>query len=252
MLGIPAADREKIRLWETAILGARGDLRPAPVKFAGETADGALRYYIAGLVSQCQAGGGEPGLVADLCKQIGVGLVAEDVARSCYDFMAAGHLSTGWLIASGLLSLLAHPDQFRELQLAPAKMDNALQEILRYQPAFQLIGRVAANDTEVGGTEVPAGQQVVAVVGSANRDAAVFGDTAEVLDIDRPEADRQLSFGDGIHRCIGEPLAKVVAPIALEALMNRLPGLAVDGVPQWQAGDPVLRFLTSFRVRFAA
>jgi cytochrome P450 len=252
MLGIPSVDREDIRRWETAILGARGDLQPKLVKFAGATAEGALRYYIAGLVSQCQAGGGQPGLVADLSKQIGVGLVAEDVARSCYDFMAAGHLSTGWLIASGLLSLLRHPDQFRELQLAPAKMDKAVQEILRYEPPFQLVARVAANDTQVGETEVPFKQQVVAVVGSANRDPAAFTGDPEVLDIDRAAAKPQLSFGDGIHRCIGEPLARAVAPIALEALMSRLPGLNVDGVPQWQASDPVLRFLTSFRVRFAA
>jgi cytochrome P450 PksS len=76
----------------------------------------------------------------------------------------------------------------------------------------------------------------------------------EVLDMDRPEAElkQQLSFGDGIHRCIGEPLADVMAPIALGALMNRLQGLEVDGLPQWQGADPVLRFLTSLRLRFAA
>jgi cytochrome P450 len=252
LLGIPQADREKIRLWESAILAARGDLQPPALKFAGETAEGALRFYLTGLVGQHQAGGGQAGLIAELCKQIGIGLVAEDVARSCYDFMAAGHLSTGWLIASGILSLLDYPDQFRALQLAPAKMESAIAEILRYEPPFQLIGRVAVNDTQVGDTEVAAGQPVVVVVGSANRDTSVFQGNPEVLDIDRADARLQLSFGDGVHRCIGAPLAQLMAPIALEALMNRLPGLALDGVPQWQAADPVLRFLTSLRVRFAA
>jgi cytochrome P450 len=74
----------------------------------------------------------------------------------------------------------------------------------------------------------------------------------EVLDIDRPNLDRQLGFGGGIHFCIGEPLARVTLPAALQALVTRLPGLERAGLPQWQAADPILRAMTSLPLRFPA
>ena len=126
------------------------------------------------------------------------------------------------------------------------------EELLRYEPPFQLVGRYAANATQVGGHAVAAGQRVVGVVGSANRDAAVFPDHAEVLDIDRPDNGKQLGFGEGIHYCIGAPLARMVVPAALLALVQRLPGLALDGLPQWQTADPTLRALINLPLRFAA
>jgi cytochrome P450 len=252
LLGIPEGDWDKIRRWEVAILRERGDMQPEPVKFAGDTATAALRFYLDGLVGDCQRTGGD-GLVGALCQRIGLGLVAEDVALSCYDFIAAGHLSTTWVIASGILSLLEYPDQLRALRLAPAKIDNAITEIVRYEPPFQLIVRVAANDTKVGDTEIKANRVVVAVVGSANRDPSVFKERdPEVLDIDRPNLDRQLGFGGGIHYCIGEPLARVTVPAALQALVTRLPGLELAGLPQWQAADPILRAMTSLPLRFPA
>ena len=178
--------------------------------------------------------------------------MAEDVYLSCADFIAAGHLSNTWLIASGILRLLQNPDQLRALRLAPEKIDQAVTELLRYEPPFQLVGRYAANATQVGGHAVAAGQRVVGVVGSANRDAAVFPDHPEDLDIDRPDTGQQLGFGEGIHYCIGAPLARMVVPAALLALVQRLPGLALDGLPQWQTADPTLRALINLPLRFAA
>ena len=80
----------------------------------------------------------------------------------------------------------------------------------------------------------------------------MFGDHAEVLDIGGPTTVQQLSFGEGIHYCIGAPLARMVVPAALLALVQRLPGLALDGMPQWQAADPTLRALINLPLRFAA
>jgi cytochrome P450 len=252
ILGIPKGKaRDDILRWEPLILRERGATQPEPVKFAGQTATAALRFYLHGLVAECQRTGGQ-GLVGALCQRIGLGLVAEDVELSCYDFIAAGHLSTTWLIASGILSLLEHPDQLRALRLAPAKIDNAITEILRYEPPFQLVKRVAANDTQVGDTAIKAEQVVIGVLGSANRDRAVFAGDPEVLDIDRPDAHLQLGFGGGIHYCIGAPLASVVAPVALQALATRLPGLRRDGPPQWQTIEPTLRALISLPLRFEA
>jgi cytochrome P450 len=252
LVGIPDADRVKLWAWEQAILRARGVTQPAAIKLQGDTATAALQFYLEGRVHQCQRTGGGNGLLGLLCQQIGLGLVAEDVYLSCADFIAAGHLSNTWLIASAILRLLQSPDQLRALRLAPTKIDQAVTELLRYEPPFQLVGRYAANATQIGGHEIAAGQRVVGVVGSANRDATVFPDHPEVLDIDRPDTGEQLGFGDGIHYCIGAPLARMVVPAALLALVQRLPALELDGLPQWQMGDPTLRALTSLPVRFAA
>ena len=151
ILGIPDADRAKVWAWEKAILRARGVTQPPAVKFQGDTANAALQFYLQGLVHQCQRTGGGSGLLALLCQQIGLGLVAEDVYLSCADFVAAGHLSNTWLIASGILRLLQNPDQLRALRLAPEKINQAVIELLRYEPPFQLVGRYAANATQVGG-----------------------------------------------------------------------------------------------------
>ena len=92
-----------------------------------------------------------------LCQQIGLGLVAEDVYLSCADFVAAGHLSNTWLIASGILRLLQNPDQLRALRLAPEKINQAVIELLRYEPPFQLVGRFAAQATVLGGRRAQGG-----------------------------------------------------------------------------------------------
>jgi cytochrome P450 len=251
IVGIPDADRPKVWAWELAILRARGSTQPA-IKLQSDTATAALQFYLEGRVHEYQRTGAGSGLLGLLCRQIGLGLVVEDVYLSCADFIAAGHLSNTWLIASAILALLQRPDQLCALRLAPAKIDQAVVELLRYEPPFQLVARYAAYATQIGATEIAAGQRVVGVVGSANRDATVFAGDPEILDMDRADAGEQLGFGDGIHYCIGAPLARMVVPAALLALVQRLPGLALDGLPQWQTADPTLRALTSLPLRFAA
>jgi cytochrome P450 len=251
IVGIPDADRPKVWAWELAILRARGSTQPA-IKLQSDTATAALQFYLEGRVHEYQRTGAGSGLLGLLCRQIGLGLVVEDVYLSCADFIAAGHLSNTWLIASAILALLQRPDQLCALRLAPAKIDQAVVELLRYEPPFQLVARYAAYATQIGATEIAAGQRVVGVVGSANRDATVFAGDPEILDMDRADAGEQLGFGDGIHQCIGAPLARMVVPAALLALVQRLPGLALDGLPQWQTADPTLRALTSLPLRFAA
>jgi cytochrome P450 len=110
-----------------------------------------------------------------------------------------------------------------------------------------VIDRVAAADTEVGGQPFRKGVTVTAVVGSADHDPGSFADPDRFL-IQRA-AQAHLSFGAGIHRCVGAPLVRLVAPIAIEMLLAAFPGLALDGVPQWQT-DPYLRAVTSLPLRF--
>ena len=143
--------------------------------------------------------------------------MAEDVYLSCADFVAAGHLSNTWLIASGILRLLQNPDQLRALRLAPEKINQAVIELLRYEPPFQLVGRYAANATQVGGHAVAAGQRVVGVVGSANRDASVLSRSPRGPRHRSARHGQPLGFGEGMHYCIGAPLARMVVPAAAGA-----------------------------------
>jgi cytochrome P450 len=119
--------------------------------------------------------------------------------------------------------------------------------VLRYEPPLQLIDRLVTADTTIGDVAVRKGDKVTAVVASANRDAAAFGEHPDGFRADR-DTDALLTFGDGIHRCIGEPLARAIAPPALELLLAA-PVPEPDGTPQWQT-DPYLRGLVSLPVRY--
>jgi cytochrome P450 len=162
----------------------------------------------------------------------------------------AGYLSTTFLITSAIHSLFdpaVEPGQRAAYATDASIWENATWELLRYEPPLQLVDRYVRESYELGGTRLRAGDKVTAVIGSADRDDAVF-EHPDVLNLYRANADRQMSFGEGIHRCIGEPLAMRVAPVVIAKLLE-LPGLAVNGVPQWLT-DPYLRGMSSLPVRF--
>jgi cytochrome P450 len=215
------------------------------VRGAGATCAMALHQFLAGLVREYQQNGGGPGVIGELCTMIGDDLTPEDVHMSCFDFVVAGYLSTTYLIASGIRSLLANPDQLEALRDDPAKMAGAIEELLRFEPPLQLVDRYAAYDTELGGVALKAGDRVTAVIGSADRDPAAFANP-DALQIERADA-AQMSFGAGIHYCIGAPLVRLAAPVAMAALI-KLPGLAAEGLAQWQT-DPYLRGLVNLPLR---
>jgi cytochrome P450 len=174
------------------------------------------------------------------------GLTSADVQVWAFDFVVAGYLSTTYLIGNGMRNLLQNPLQLVELRDDPSLMDRAINEMMRYDGPVQLIDRVAANDTKIGGQKFKAGEWVSAVVGSANHDETKYS-CAEEFNIKRIEED-DLGFGWGIHRCIGEPLVKLVAPVAFRKLLERFPNLERAGEPQWQT-DPYLRALTNLPLK---
>jgi cytochrome P450 len=148
----------------------------------------------------------------------------------------AGHETTVNLIGNGLLALHRNPDQLALLKANPALITNAIEEFLRYDSSVQLTGRVALEDVEdVGGKKIPKGEQVLCLLGSANRDPAVYPDRPDRLDIVRPNV-RPLSFGGGIHFCLGAQLARIEAEVAIATLLRRLPGLRLDDAenPEWR------------------
>jgi cytochrome P450 len=147
---------------------------------------------------------------------------------------AAGHETTANLIGNGMLALHRNPDQLERLRREPALIPNAIEELLRYDSSVQLSARVAMQETELGGQTIAAGETVVTLLGAANRDPAKFADP-DRLDVARRDI-RPISFGGGIHFCLGAQLARLEGEIAFASLLRRLPGLELEGIdqPQWR------------------
>jgi cytochrome P450 len=149
--------------------------------------------------------------------------------------LAAGLETTSGLLANGLVALLAHPDQARRLAREPALARPAVEELLRYDSPVQLIyGRTSVDAVTVGGLDLHAGQRVITVLGAANRDPRVFS-AADELVLDRDEA-APLSFGAGIHHCLGAALARLEGQVMLPMVLGRFPGLRLAGEPARRLG----------------
>jgi len=160
---------------------------------------------------------------------------------------AAGHETTVNLIGNGLLALLTHPEQWRMLRDNPALIPNAIEEILRFDGPVQAVSRTAAETVELSGVALEKQEIVVALIGAANRDPSVFEDP-DRLDVTRKDL-RPLSFGGGIHFCLGAQLARIEAAEVFEILLRRIPDLRLTEPdhPKWRPSF-VLRGLTELPV----
>ncbi len=250
LLGIPPdpAIRGGLITWQAAIVAAHDITQTPAVLGMGATCSMALNTYFEALMLANRA---KPaaGLFAVICNAFAdAGLSTQEVQMVAIDFLVAGYLSTTFIIGTGIRNLLLHPDQLKLLRKDTDRLiDRAVEEMLRFDGPVQVIDRYAAVDTEVGGRPYKKNARVTAVVGSADHDPAVFKDPERFL-IRRNNA-RHLAFGDGIHYCIGAPLARLVAPVAIRMLLDAFPTLALDGQAQWQT-DPYLRAVTSLPLRF--
>jgi cytochrome P450 len=159
----------------------------------------------------------------------------------------AGHETTVNLIGNGTLALLRHPDQLQTWRERPDLDENAVEELLRYDSPVQLSRRITLADHEVGGHVVPQGSLILANLGSANRDEAQFGPDADRVRLDRANARTHVSFGGGVHHCLGAALARLEGRIALSSLVRRFPQLAPAGEPE-RNGRLNLRGLTTLPV----
>jgi cytochrome P450 len=163
-------------------------------------------------------------------------LTNEELTANIILLFGAGHETTVNLIGNGLLALYRNPDQLALLKANPGLITNAIEEFLRYDSSVQLTGRVALEDIEdLGGKRIPKGESVLCLLGSANHDEAVYPDHPEKLDIQRPNV-KPLSFGGGIHFCLGAQLARIEAEIAISTLLRRIPDLRLDDAenPEWR------------------
>jgi cytochrome P450 len=234
-------------LWTTAIAAAHDITQSMAVLAGGATCDMALNTFYEGFVAKC-ADQPQDGFVGAMCETIGKpdGLLPGDVQACATDITIAGYLSTTFLIGTGILNLITHPAQAQLLQDNPKLISNAVNEMLRFDAPAQLVDRFAAVDTKLRDVKIPAGSKVTAVIGSANHDPDVF-DNPDDFDIRRDNS-KSVTFGDGIHRCIGHPLVAKVAPVAIGLVAARK-GLQCAGFPQWQT-DPYLRAVSSLPIKF--
>ena len=237
LLGIPAADRpmfaELVRDWSTVL----EVLTPQAVDRA-DAAASIVAGYLADLATQRRDHPADD-LISAMAAGGGDKLTADELVTMAALLLKAGTETTTGLLSNGLVALLSHPDQAARLRAEPFLAIPAVEELLRYDSPVQMLsGRCAPDDLTIAGFDLSDGQRVFAMVGAANRDAAVFSDP-DRLTLDRAQQ-APLSFGGGIHYCLGAPLARLEAQIAFPALLTRFPRLAL-------AGEPVSREGTALR-----
>jgi cytochrome P450 len=246
LLGVPHADRGRIRAWSRQLLDSI--VTPEGLELA-EQASQALDAYMRDLIRRRR---GEPGddLISGLiAAQQGNDRLSEDeLTTTCVLLLLAGHETTVNLIGNGMLALCNHPDQLRRLRDDPRLIRSAVEELLRYDSPAQAVQRVVAGQVKIGGVRLGDGQRVFAMLGAANRDPDRFADP-DRLDVGRAD-NRHLSFGNGPHFCLGAPLARLEGEIAISALVRRLPKLRLDtDVIQWRP-NPLLRGLATLPIAY--
>ncbi|MFM2281220.1 MAG: hypothetical protein RLZZ444_3451 [Pseudomonadota bacterium] len=160
-------------------------------------------------------------------KQEGADITNEEIAGVLYSVLFAGHETTTTLMANGVRELMTHRKNWDAMVADPSLIPGAVDEILRFTPSIVTWRRRATQDTEIGGVKVPANSNVLVIMASANRDDTVF-DHPNDFDIQRANARNHLSFGYGIHFCLGQQLAKLEFSIMLEELTRRLPNMRLS------------------------
>jgi cytochrome P450 len=249
LFGIPEADREQFRLWGTKLVGAGQD--PDEVAEAGER----MVDYVSALVDHKRAHPGDD-MISALVRvrdDDGDRLSQGELVSMIFFVAVAGHITTICSIGNAIYNLLIHPDELAKLRANLSIMPAAVDELMRYDAAAQVgTFRFTTAEIPVGDVVIPAGQLLLLGWSSANRDDRHFPD-ADRLDLNRHPVGI-MSFGHGIHHCIGVPLAKMQIEIALAKLITRYPDLRL-AVPRdqlrWE-DSALLRSLTSLPVNVTA
>ncbi|MGW3966393.1 cytochrome P450 [Amycolatopsis sp. NPDC005003] len=234
LLGVPLDDRERFAEWSHAMARALDPpflQRPETLEPAVKARQSFVAYFRA-LAADRRRAPGEDLLSALVAVSDAGDVLSEgELLVTLTLLLIAGHETTTNLIGNGVLALLRAPEGLKPLGADGEHAARVVEEALRYDSPVQLTARTALRDTTLAELPVPAGSQVIVLVGAANRDPAT-GPSPDSFDPAR-EPGRHLAFGQGIHFCLGAPLARLEARIAFRELARRRPGLALAGPPEW-------------------
>ena len=237
LLGVPLEDEPEFGRASAVLAQALDPL----IAFTGHAADSEsrlqagrwLREYLRDLITLRRSDPRED-LVSGLIhvEESGDQLTEDEIIATCSLLLVAGHETTVNLIANAILALLEGPSQWAALGKDSSRVSTVVEEALRYDPPVQLMGRIAADDMAIGDTSIPKGDTMMVLVGAAHRDPVAF-DHADEFMPDR-ESIRHLGFGKGPHFCLGAPLARLEAAIALSAVTARFPGARLVDEPEYK------------------
>jgi cytochrome P450 len=228
MFGIAVSDRAQFRRWSDAVIESTDRSERERAAELSEMANFLMEH-----VDSPET---ESNDLLGLLKTSALGdrpLSRTEIMGFCMTLLVAGNETTRTLITGGVEALARHPAERSQLLADPTLLPGAVEEMLRWVTPIQAFGRTAVVDVEIAGTPVDAGEFVVLLYASANRDEEVFGPTADRFEVARPHLPTHLAFGFGEHVCIGASLARLEARLFFEELLARFPAFALDGEPTY-------------------
>lgn len=234
ILGIPKQDwHPNFDQW-TESMALIADLDITPVAHQrGVLAIAGLAEFFRDWIAQCRAGAEPMDNLIGMLIEAEDQLSEEELLANCIMMFTVGHSSTINLIGISVLTLLRHPAQLRLLMADPTRIDMAVTEVTRYNSPVQGVSRTALADTRLGDKLIRRGDKIICIIGAANRDPEQFPEP-DKFDIER-QPNLHLSFGYGIHTCIGKQLARLTTKITVGTLIRRLPGLSLTKAPlEWE------------------
>ena len=247
MLGVPEADRHHLRPWSADIckmyeLNPSTEMQRDAVRASNE-----FSAYLRELARERKRNPGED-LISQLALVVDEGeqLTEDELVGTCVLLLNAGHEATVNSTLLGWWSLFRNPDRLRELRADRSLLPNAIEELLRFDTPLQMFERWVLEPFEIHGVQIPRGAELGLLFGSANRDPSVF-DRPDELDLTR-EPNPHLSFGAGIHFCLGAPLGRQELQVSFTTLMDRFPNLELVEEPRWKP-NYVIRGLQGLLVR---
>ncbi|MBA2543432.1 MAG: cytochrome P450 [Deltaproteobacteria bacterium] len=249
LLGIPAADRERNRAWAAVVAATIDPMNTPAQRTAAEQAMAEWDPYIRALLADKRTRPGTS-LLDDMLavEDDGARLTEDEIAANATFLFLAGHETTTGLIGNGLYAMLKHPAQLSLLRERPAMLENAVEELLRFDSPVQFAPRVAIEPLEIEGVTIEKELPLMIALGCANHDPRRF-ERPDELDLARQDP-KPLSFGGGPHYCVGAALARVETAAAFGKLIARAPTIELEAEPAWRA-VLTLRGLQELRVRLA-
>jgi len=249
LLGIPKEAQQQLHQWTNVLSRILDPLVSLKEYEAMNQATEEIQEYLRTLIAEREKDPQED-FISNLiaAKEESDRLSQKELLAICTLLFGAGEETTGNTIGNGMLALLQHPNQMEQLKREPTMIQSAVEEVIRYDSAIQMLTRIATDNLEIGNQTIKAGEKIVLCLGAANRDPAQFPNPDE-LNINR-EQNHHLAFADGIHYCLGAALARVETQVAINTLIQTFPDLKLaSNKLEWKKSI-VIRGLKSLSVSF--